>query len=70
MVGISNMDYDHIISSKLLESIKSGFDNGAYKPFPIIPKNIYSLDKIELAYKSVLRNLSRNRIVINPEINP
>ena len=70
MVGISNMDHDHIVSSKLLESIKSGFDNGTYKPFPIIPENIYSLDKIELAYKSVLQNLSRDRIVINPEINP
>ncbi|MAV88190.1 MAG: oxidoreductase [Rhodospirillaceae bacterium] len=70
MLGISNMDHDHIVSSQLLEDMKSGFDNGTYKPFPIIPENIYSLNKIELAYKTVLKNLSRNRIVINPEVNP
>jgi hypothetical protein len=47
--------------------MKSGFESGAYKPYPIKPENIYGLEAAREAYKIVLNGLSRDRIVIDPK---
>jgi NADPH:quinone reductase-like Zn-dependent oxidoreductase len=67
MIGVSNMDHDNIVSGELLEDMKSGFESGAYKPYPIKDENIYGLENVGEAYKIVLKGLSRDRIVINPK---
>ncbi|MBT5938531.1 MAG: zinc-binding alcohol dehydrogenase family protein [Rhodospirillaceae bacterium] len=67
MIGVSNMDHDNILSGELLEDMKSGFESGAYKPYPIKDENVYSLENAGEAYKIVLKGLSRDRIVINPK---
>jgi NADPH:quinone reductase-like Zn-dependent oxidoreductase len=67
MIGVSNMDHDNILSGTLLEDMKSGFESGAYKPYPIKPENIYGLEATREAYKIVLNGLSRDRIVIDPK---
>ena len=66
MIGVSNMDHDNIISGQMLEDMKSGFETGAYKPYPINNENIYTLESAEEAYKIVLKGLSRDRIIIDP----
>lgn len=66
MIGISNMDHNNVVSGKLLEDMKSGFEAGVYKPYPIDNKNIYGLEDADEAYKIVLNGLSRDRIVIDP----
>jgi NADPH2:quinone reductase len=66
LIGVSNMDHDNIISGKLMEDMKSGFESGVYKPYPILDENTYTLSNAEEAYKVVLKGLSRDRIVINP----
>ena len=66
MIGVSNMDHDNIVSGELLENMKSGFEAGLYKPYPIKTKNIYSLNDAKEAYRVVLKDLCRDRIVIVP----
>jgi len=66
LIGVSNMDHNHIISGELLEDMKSGFETGLYKPYPIYNENIYKLEDAEKAYKTVLTALSRERIIIDP----
>ncbi len=68
LVGVSNMDHDNIVSGDLLEDMKPGFESGAYKPYPIKDENVYSLENAGEAYKSVLKSLSKDRLVINPKI--
>ena len=57
-----------IISSqeKLLENMKSGFETGVYKPYPIDNKNVFKLEDANEAYNIVLKGLSRDRIIIDP----
>ncbi|MDP6258984.1 MAG: hypothetical protein QGH63_07840, partial [Rhodospirillales bacterium] len=67
MIGVSNMDHNNILSGELLEDTKSGFESGAYKPYPIKDENVYSLEDAGEAYKIVLKGASRDRIVIDPK---
>jgi len=66
MIGVSNMDHDNIVAGKLLEDMKSGFETGVYQPYPISNKNTFKLEDAGEAYNIVLKNLSRDRIIIDP----
>ena len=66
MIGVSNMDHNNIISGELLEEMKTGFESGLYKPYPIKKKNIYKLEEAKKAYGIVLNGSTRDRIIINP----
>ena len=66
MIGVSNMDHDHIVSADLLEQMKAGFESGAYKPYPIKPANMYKLADAGAAYRAMLKGTSRDRLVISP----
>ena len=66
MIGVSNMDHNNIVSGELLENMKSGFETGVYKPYPIDNKNVYKLEDANEAYNIVLKGLSRDRIIIDP----
>lgn len=67
LVGVSNMDHDNIISGDILEDVKAGFESGAYKPYPINNAVVFSLDNAGDAYRHVLKDLSRDRVVIKPQ---
>ncbi len=67
MIGVSNMDHDNVVSGELLEDMKSGFESGAYKPYPIKDEYIYGLENAGEAYQIVLKGISRDRIVIDPK---
>ena len=66
MIGVSNMDHDNIVSGHILEEMKSGFETGIYKPYPIKNKNIFTLEEAKMAYNIVLKGESHDRIIINP----
>jgi NADPH2:quinone reductase len=66
MIGVSNMDHDNIVSGGLMDNMKSGFESGIYKPYPINSVNIYALEEADEAYNIVLKGLSRDRIIIDP----
>ena len=67
LVGVSNMDHDNIISGEILEDLREGFENGTYKPYHIKNDKIFGLDKAGEGYKLILKNLTRDRVVINPQ---
>ena len=67
LVGVSNMDHDHIVSGGILETLRKGFENGTYKPYPIRSDKIFGLDEVREAYNLVLQDVTRDRVVINPQ---
>ncbi|MCZ6605571.1 MAG: zinc-binding alcohol dehydrogenase family protein [Alphaproteobacteria bacterium] len=66
MIGVSNMDHDHIVSGRLLEEMKDGFERGDYKSAPIDAENVFGLARAVEAYRLVLDGASRGRAVIDP----
>ena len=67
LVGVSNMDHDHIVSGGILETLRKGFENTTYKPYPIRSDKIFGLDEVREAYNLVLQDVTRDRVVINPQ---
>ena len=67
LVGVSNMDHDHIVSGGILENLREGFEKGTYKPYPIRSDKIFGLDEVREAYNLVLQDVTRDRVVINPQ---
>ena len=66
MIGVGNMDHDHIVSGELLEEMKAGFESSAYPPYPIKRENVFGLDRAGEAYRAVLDGTTRDRVVIDP----
>ena len=67
LVGVSNMDHDHVVSAKLLDSMRPGFESGIYRPYPILNDARFALDAAGDAYRLVLGDRTRNRVVIEPQ---
>ena len=67
LVGVSNMDHDHVVSAKLLDSMYPGFEAGIYRPYPILNDARFALDACGDAYRLVLGNHTRDRVIIEPQ---
>ena len=67
LIGISNMDHDHVVSAQLLARMRPGFEAGAFKPFPILDGARFGLEDAEEAYRLVLEDRTRDRIIIQPQ---
>jgi NADPH2:quinone reductase len=67
LVGVSNMDHDHIVSGEILEDVRAGFEAGDYRPYPIKEDHVFGLDDVETGYKMVLMDQTRDRVVIKPQ---
>jgi len=67
LIGISNMDHDHVVSAELLAHMRPGFEAGAFKPFPIKDGARFGLEDAEEAYRLVLEDRTRDRIIIQPQ---
>ena len=68
LIGVSNVDYDHKSSAIMMEKIKQHFESGIYKPFPIYENAQFSLDMVGEAYGKMIKDQTRNRLVILPEL--
>ncbi|MAF49072.1 MAG: zinc-binding alcohol dehydrogenase family protein [Rhodospirillales bacterium] len=66
LIGVSNMDHDNVVSAGLLGRMRPGFEAGAFKPYPIGDGAVFSLADAETAYRTVLEDRSRERIIIAP----
>lgn len=67
LVGVSNMDHNHVVCGEILESLKNGFEHGTYKPYSIKSDRVFGLDEVGKGYDLVLKDLTRDRVVINPQ---
>ena len=66
LVGVSNMDHDHIVSAELLSRMRPGFEAGAFKPFPVLDSARFGLEDVGEAYRLVLEDRTRDRVIIQP----
>lgn len=69
MIGVSNMDHDHIVSAEILKELRPGFEDGTYKPYEIAPNCVFGLGNIVEAYNLILNDKTRDRVAINPQLN-
>ena len=67
LIGVSNMDHDHIVSAELLARMRPGFEAGAFKPFPILGGARFGLEDAGSAYRAVLEDRTRDRVIIQPQ---
>ncbi len=67
LIGVSNMDHDHIVSAELLSRMRAGFEAGAFKPFPILEGAHFALEDVGAAYRLVLKDRTRDRVIIQPQ---
>ncbi len=67
MLGVSNMDHDNILSGEMMDWMRPGFEAGVYQAFPIKDGAVYRLDNAVDGYTRVLKDLTRDRIVIDPK---
>ena len=65
LIGVSNLDYDCVASGEIMESLRTSFEDQDYKPYMVKEDNIIGLDNIADGYEMVLKNLTRDRVVIN-----
>jgi NADPH2:quinone reductase len=64
-VGCDSLALTHVEAADYLEKLRSGFECGALKPFPIAAHAIYRLDQLGEAYQHVLSG-TQDRIVLDP----
>lgn len=67
LVGVSNMDHGNTVSGDIMESVRAGFEDGTYKPFPINQSATFGLDRAVEAYKTVLKDETRDCVIIDPK---
>ena len=67
LVGVSNMDHDNVVSGEIMEAVRQGFEDGTYKPYPILDDHVFGLEDVESGYTMVLKDQTRHRVVINPQ---
>ena len=67
LVGVSNLDHDNIISGGILGELREGFETRIYKPYPIKDDRVFGLETVSDGYKLVLDDITRDRVVINPQ---
>ena len=66
MVGVSNIDLDCFEAADMFEKMAPGFESGNLKPYPVSDRQVYSIDDVDTAYRTVLKG-SKDRIVIDPQ---
>jgi NADPH:quinone reductase-like Zn-dependent oxidoreductase len=53
-VGLDTLALDSGDCACILDALRPGFESGALRPFPVLPVNIYGLDRAAAAYQAVL----------------
>jgi NADPH:quinone reductase-like Zn-dependent oxidoreductase len=66
-IGIDTLELDSSECAGILDGLKTGFESGSLKPFPVHDDHVYPLARAVEAYKAVLAG-SRERIVLDPRI--
>jgi NADPH2:quinone reductase len=66
LIGVSNLDNDHVASADLLDAMRPDFETGALQPFPVKDDHVFGLDAFMDAYALGLEGKTRDRIYIAP----
>jgi NADPH2:quinone reductase len=64
-VGLDTLALDSGGCAGILDALRPGFESGALRPFPVLPANVYGLDRAAAAYQAVLGG-TPDRIVLAP----
>lgn len=64
-IGIDTLALDSVYGAKIFDVLKSKFEAGVLKPFPINPETVYGFDDAAKAYASVLR-ATPERVILKP----
>jgi NADPH:quinone reductase-like Zn-dependent oxidoreductase len=64
-IGIDSLAMSAVEGAKIFEKLRPKFEQGMLKPFPVGPRNVYSLSEAKKAYVSVLTG-TPDRILLKP----
>lgn len=64
-VGVDSLGLDSVQSCRLLDSLRSGFEEGSLRPFPILNENKFDLTEAPSAYRRVLAGADE-RMILRP----
>ncbi len=64
-VGVDTLGLSSVATGAVLKELVPGFASGHLKPFPILPRAIYSLENAKSAFVAVAGS-SRDRIILRP----
>jgi NADPH:quinone reductase len=64
-VGIDTLGFNAGDCAAILNALRPGFESGALKPFPVLERAVYSLDRAYDAYKAVFAG-SDDRVILQP----
>ncbi len=64
-VGIDTLGLSSVATGAVLKQLVPGFASGHLKPFPILPRAIYSLENAKSAFVAVAGS-SRDRVILRP----
>ncbi len=64
-VGVDTLGLSSVATGAVLKELVPGFASGHLKPFPILPRAIYSLENAKSAFVAVAGS-SRDRVILRP----
>jgi len=64
-VGVDTLGLSSVATGAVLKQLVPGFASGHLKPFPILPRAIYSLENAKSAFVAVAGS-SRDRVILHP----
>ena len=67
LIGIDTLALDSVYGAAVLDALRPGFESGVLRPFPVLPANIYPLDRVAEAYRAVLAG-APERVVLDPAL--
>ena len=65
-VGVDSLGLDSVQSCSLLDSLRTGFEDGSLRPFPVLSENKFDLSGALGAYRRVLSGADE-RMVLRPD---
>jgi NADPH:quinone reductase len=66
-IGVDTLALDGADGATVLEALRPSFESGAFRPFPVLPANVYPLARAAEAYQAVLAG-APERVVLDPTL--
>jgi NADPH:quinone reductase-like Zn-dependent oxidoreductase len=66
-IGVDTLALDGADGATVLEALRPSFETGAFRPFPVLPANVYPLARAAEAYQAVLAG-APERVVLDPTL--
>jgi NADPH:quinone reductase len=66
-IGIDTLGLDSGYGAAVLDALRSGFESGTLRPFPVLAANVYPLARAAEAYRAVLAG-APERVILDPTL--